>query len=78
LEIRGDRLSRIPSGYDKDHPRQELLRHKSIWATREFGCPDWLQTARARTEIVKAWRAMQPLIDWLDKNVGQSDLPVAR
>jgi uncharacterized protein (TIGR02453 family) len=78
LEIRGDQLSRIPSGYAKDHPRQELLRHKSIWATREFGCPDWLQTARAKTEIVKAWRAMQPLIDWLDKNVGQSDLPVAR
>jgi hypothetical protein len=25
-----------------------------------------------------AWRAMQPLIDWLEKNVGQSDLPVAR
>ena len=78
LVIRGDQLSRIPSGYPKDHPRQELLRHKSLWATREFGCPDWLQTARAKTEIVKAWRAMQPLIDWLDKNVGQSDLPVAR
>ncbi|HEX8082242.1 MAG TPA: DUF2461 domain-containing protein [Jatrophihabitans sp.] len=78
LEIRGEQLSRIPSGYPKDHPRQELLRHKSIWATREFGCPDWLQTPRAKTEVVKAWRAMQPLIDWLDKNVGQSDLPVAR
>jgi uncharacterized protein (TIGR02453 family) len=78
LVIRGDQLSRIPSGYPKDHPRQELLRHKSIWATREFGCPDWLQTPRAKTEIVKAWRAMQPLIDWLDKHVGQSDLPVAR
>ncbi|MDQ1741118.1 MAG: hypothetical protein QOE53_2770, partial [Pseudonocardiales bacterium] len=38
----------------------------------------WLKTARAKTEIVKAWRAMQPLLDWLDKNVGQSDLPVAR
>lgn len=78
LEIRGEQLSRIPSGYPKDHPRQELLRHKSIWATREFGCPDWLQTPRAKTEVVKAWRAMQPLIDWLDKNVGQSDIPVAR
>jgi uncharacterized protein (TIGR02453 family) len=78
LEIRGEQLSRIPSGYPKDHARQKLLRHKSIWATREFGCPDWLQTARAKTEIVKAWRAMQPLIDWLDKNVGQSDLPIAR
>jgi uncharacterized protein (TIGR02453 family) len=78
LEIRGEQLSRIPGGYPKDHPRQELLRHKSLWATREFGCPGWLQTPRAKTEIVKAWRAMQPLIDWLDKNVGQSDLPVAR
>ena len=78
LEIRGDQLSRIPTGFAKDHPRQELLRHKSIWATREFGRPDWLQTARAKTELVRAWRAMQPLIDWLDKNVGQSDIPVAR
>ncbi len=78
LEIRGELLSRIPSGFAKDHPRQELLRHKSLWVTREFGCPDWLQTPRAKTELVKAWRAMQPLIDWLDKNVAQSDLPVAR
>ncbi|MEO6502345.1 MAG: DUF2461 domain-containing protein [Jatrophihabitantaceae bacterium] len=78
LEIRGEQLSRIPSGYLKDHPRQELLRRKSIWATREFGCPDWLQTPRVKTEVVKAWRAMQPLIDWLEKNVGQSDIPVAR
>ena len=78
LVIRGEQLSRIPAGFAKDHPRQDLLRHKSIWVTREFGCPDWLQTARAKTEVVKAWRTMQPLIDWLEKNVGPSDLPVAR
>ncbi|MEO7261130.1 MAG: DUF2461 domain-containing protein [Jatrophihabitantaceae bacterium] len=78
LVISGDQLSRTPSGFAKDHPRQELLRHKSVYATREFGCPDWLQTPRAKTELVKAWRAMQPLIDWLEKSVGQSDLPVAR
>ncbi len=78
LVIRGEQLTRIPPGFAKEHPRQELLRHKSIWVTREFGSPDWLQTPRAKTELVKAWRAMQPLIDWLDKNVGQSDLPVAR
>ena len=78
LEIRGDQLSRIPSGFAKDHPREGLLRHKSIWATREFGSPDWLPTPRAKAEVVKAWRAMQPLIDWLEKNVGQSDLPIRR
>ena len=37
--------------------------------------PDWLQTTRAKAEIRKAWRAMQPLIDWLDKYVGASDRP---
>ena len=78
LRIHGERLTRVPSGYPKDHPRVELLRHKSLYATREFGCPDWIQTPRARTELVKAWRSMRPLIDWLDKHVGQSDLPVAR
>lgn len=78
LVINGEQLSRIPSGYPKDHPRQDLLRRKSIYATREFGCPDWLQTTRVKAEVVKAWRAMQPLIDWLEKNVGQSDIPVAR
>jgi len=78
LTLSGEQLSRIPSGYPKDHPRQDLLRRKSVFASREFGSPDWLQTSRAKTELVKAWRAMQPLIDWLEKNVGPSDIPVAR
>lgn len=78
LRINGERLTRVPSGYPKDHPRVELLRHKSLYATREFGCPEWLQTPRAKSELVKAWRSMRPLIDWLDKHVGPSDLPVAR
>lgn len=78
LTLSGEQLSRIPSGYAKDHPRQDLLRRKSVFVSREFGSPDWLQTPRAKTELVKAWRAMQPLIDWLEKNVGPSDIPVAR
>ncbi|HJQ01510.1 MAG TPA: DUF2461 domain-containing protein [Jatrophihabitans sp.] len=78
LTINGERLSRIPPGYGKEHPREDLLRHKSVYASREFGCPDWLQTTRAKTEIRKAWRAMQPLIDWLEKYVGASDRPVER
>ena len=78
LRIFGDRLTRVPSGYPKDHPRAELLKYKSLYATREFGCPEWLQTPRAKVELVKAWRSMRPLIDWLDKHVGPSDLPVAR
>src|SRR3954447_19715368 len=53
LQIFGERLTRVPSGYPKDHPRADVLRYKSLYATREFGCPEWLQTPRAKTELVK-------------------------
>jgi uncharacterized protein (TIGR02453 family) len=71
FEIGGDTITRVPSGYDKDHPRAELLKHKSLTARRELGCPDWLATGRAKTEIVKAWRKLSPLTSWLDTHVGR-------
>jgi hypothetical protein len=61
----------VPSGYDKAHPRADLLRYKTLTAHREFGCPDWLPTPKAKAEIVKAWKAIAPLITWLDANVGR-------
>jgi uncharacterized protein (TIGR02453 family) len=71
FEIGGDTITRVPSGYDKDHPRAELLKHKSLVARRDLGCPDWLSTKRAKTEIVKAWRKLAPLTSWLDTHVGR-------
>ena len=35
--IGGDRLKTTPRGYDADHPRIELLRHKSLTVGRELG-----------------------------------------
>jgi uncharacterized protein (TIGR02453 family) len=76
LVVGGEQLTRIPSGYAKDHPREAELRRKSVTASREFGSPRWLETARTKTEVLTTWRSMQPLIDWLDKNVGRTDRPV--
>lgn len=73
IDVGGDQLTRVPSGYPKDHPREDLLRRKSLTLSRDFGSPDWLATARAKSEIVSAWRAMAPAIDWLDSHVGVSD-----
>jgi uncharacterized protein (TIGR02453 family) len=70
LSIGGEQLTRVPAGFAKDHPRVDELRRKSVTVGREFGSPEWLKTAQAKTEITKAWRAMAPLIEWLDKNVG--------
>ncbi|MGI8760578.1 MAG: DUF2461 domain-containing protein [Jatrophihabitantaceae bacterium] len=71
LVVGGQQISRVPSGYDRDHPRGELLRYKSLTASREFGSPPWLATKRSRTEITKAWRALAPLLTWLDTHIGR-------
>ena len=46
FELGGHQLSRVPSGYDKDHPRADLLRYKTLTAHREYGAPDWLPTPK--------------------------------
>lgn len=71
LGIGGEQLTRVPPGYPKDHPRADLLRHKSLAASRDLAAPAWLTTPRARTEIVKVWRVIVPLVTWLDTHVGR-------
>ncbi|WP_375503347.1 DUF2461 domain-containing protein [uncultured Jatrophihabitans sp.] len=70
FRIGGEQLTRVPSGYDRGHPRADLLKHKSLTASKEVGAPEWLSTPQARTEIAKAWRSMAPLVAWLDTHVG--------
>ena len=65
-----DPLKTQPRGYPADHPRIELLRFRRMVAWRELGAPDWLATPRAADEVRAAWRAMQPLNDWIARNVG--------
>ena len=67
----GHTLTRVPGGYAKDHARADLLRHKTLTASREVGCPAWLSTARAKTEIAKVLRSMDPVVDWLDVHIAR-------
>ncbi len=71
FDIGGHQLSRVPAGYDKEHPRADLLRYKTLTASSELGCPDWLATPKAKTEIIKACKGMSPLVAWLDTHVGR-------
>lgn len=63
--IGGEQLKTKPKGYDADHPRIGLLRHKALICHREFGAPPWLDKPRAAKEIRTAWETMRPLVDWL-------------
>jgi uncharacterized protein (TIGR02453 family) len=68
--IAGERLTRVPAGYAADSPRADLLRHKSLHATRHWDPADWLHDRRALDEVRDAWREMKTLNVWLADNVG--------
>jgi uncharacterized protein (TIGR02453 family) len=65
FEVGGDQLKRVPKPWDSEHPRAELLRHKSLISWIDHEPKAWLHTAKAKTEVVKAWTALQPLNAWL-------------
>ena len=75
IEVTGrEVLKTAPRGYPKDHPRIEWLRHKSLIAWREWSAGAWLGTSSAEDRIVDFLHQARPLQDWLDTNVGDSEL----
>ncbi|MFJ4227521.1 DUF2461 domain-containing protein [Paenarthrobacter nicotinovorans] len=66
--IEGEKLKTIPRGFDKDHPRAELLKHKSLSAGVEVGQPEWLSTAAAKDEIAARWEVLRPLVQWVGEH----------
>ena len=68
--IEGERLSRLPSGFDVDPERAELLRHKSLHASRTWEPAEWLHERTALDRVRDAWRDMEALNLWLADNVG--------
>lgn len=68
-EIGGETLTRVPAGYPKDHPRGELMRHKTLTASRGVGVPDWLATPDAAAQIAGLWRQLARFTDWLRRHV---------
>ncbi len=67
FETSGEQLKTAPRGYDRDHPRIDLLRHKQLLVGRLIGFEPVIHT-RALLDVVRAdWRAYKPLVDWLSR-----------
>lgn len=73
LTIDGDRLKTRPRGVDPDHPRIELLRHRSLYAWRRWQPDDELHMPGCADRVAEAWRAMRPLEEWLTDHVGPAE-----
>ena len=67
FDIEGEKLKTVPRGFDKDHPRGELLKHKSLSAGVEVGQPDWVTTPVAKEQVAERWRQLRPLVEWVGR-----------
>ena len=60
-EILGDVMKRIPRGYPADHPRADLLRHRSLRAVRDLDS----DAVRDVEPVYLACERLRPLLGWL-------------
>lgn len=73
IAIGGEQLRTRPRGVDPDHPRLALLRHKGLYGHRSWEPDDVLHAAGAADRVLRTWRALRPLVDWLSDHVGSSE-----
>jgi uncharacterized protein (TIGR02453 family) len=69
-QLGGETLKRTPRGYDADHPRTELLRHKSITWGKDYGFAPFIHSAELLTRVRKDWRQGRPFLDWIGQYGG--------
>ena len=61
----GDRLKTTPRGWSADHPRMDLLRHRSLTVSRSYGFEPVIHTPALLAEVRRDWRAARPLVEWV-------------
>lgn len=74
MEIAGDRLKTRPRGTPEDHPRLELLRHRSLYAHEGWPADPWMATPEVVDRVRESWRRLRPLVDWGAQHIGPPDL----
>jgi uncharacterized protein (TIGR02453 family) len=70
--VNGNPTTRMPRGFDTDHPRADLLKHRQLTAGRAYEPEPWLHERAALTKVRTAWRAVATLNTWLATHVGAS------
>ena len=73
-EVIGERLKRLPKPHAAEHPRADLLHHKSLAAGLRFEPAEWLHEPECGTRVAQAWRQVLPLNAWLDQHVGPTSV----
>lgn len=72
LELGEPDLKRVPRGYDADHPRADLLRHKKLVLHRRTPVGAWVHRRECGERVRADLDAMSPVVEWLRRHVGPS------
>jgi uncharacterized protein (TIGR02453 family) len=62
-------LTRMPRGFDPEHPAGQWLRYQSFTAGREVAATEF-QSAKLPDTLAKSYEAMVPFIRWLNGALG--------
>ncbi|MFC4906180.1 DUF2461 domain-containing protein [Actinomadura gamaensis] len=73
MEIAGATLKTRPRGFDADHPRIGLLRHRGLYARQGWPSDPWMATGEVVDRVRDAWRRLRPLGEWAEEHVGPPD-----
>jgi uncharacterized protein (TIGR02453 family) len=65
-EMQGEALARVPKGFSKDHPAEDLLRRKQFLVYVELP-PEPATTGKLYGTIREHFRAMAPFVKYLNK-----------
>jgi len=64
-QIGGDQYKRVPTGFESDHPRAELLKYKGLHASLSDMDPNLITKPEFMDYTFEQWRKMAPLHHWL-------------
>jgi len=74
-ELMGDELTRVPKGFDAEHPSADLVRRKQWLLDIELD-PGLAATPKLYPELVKRLRAMTPFVEFLNAPLVAARRPV--
>ncbi|WP_406689200.1 DUF2461 domain-containing protein [Saccharopolyspora sp. ID03-671] len=72
-EITGTALQTRPRGFDADHPRLDLLRHKTLYAARSWEPDDALHERTCLQRVRESWEAVRELNQWCADHIGVTE-----
>ncbi|GAB3274254.1 DUF2461 domain-containing protein [Parasphingorhabdus pacifica] len=71
--LAGETLKTRPRGVSGDHPRLELLRHRTLYAYAEWEPDDVLHQPECVDRVRHAWRQLRELNQWCTDHIGGSE-----